>query len=315
MTDTTATVELDQDAKTISSTETGPRIRSFDFYRKDAVDRAQVRQLQSLFESICHRFASAASAEVRQTVHFEFNIADVEPQIWEQYATTLSDSTFLSSASILELDGRLVMHASAELALEFLDFHFGGDGQNVPKREQLTDLEREIFGIIVETMWEALPSAFNGLMDITIGSILYASNPLRLQSVRADEMCLVAKFAVVINDGRRMPFEMILPFEIAEPIMQKLDERELSEFDRNMFGSQNAYERLQVTPTELRASYPPVMLAAEEILHLAPGMVIRLKEGSEPPPVQLVVGDTVIATASVEHDEDPMICRILSLEV
>lgn len=298
-----------------AESHSGPRVRPFDFFRKEAVDRAQLRQLSGLFESMCHRLASVASAEIRQSVRFETNITEVEPHIWEQYATTLPEVTFISSAAILELDGRIVMHASTAIALEFLDYHFGGDGQSVPKREILTDLEREVFGLIIETIWEALPSAFHGLMDITVGSIQHSHNALRLQYLRPNETCLVIKFAVSVNDGGVMHLEMIMPFDIVAPIMDKLDERQLSEFDRNEGSSRSALERLEITPTEVRASYPPVMLAADEIFHLAPGMVISLKEGTEPPPVQLVVGDTVIATASVEHDEDPMICRILSLEV
>jgi flagellar motor switch protein FliM len=128
-------------------------------------------------------------------------------------------------------------------------------------------------------------------------------------------MCLIVRLWVDINDRKRFPLDMIIPFDVVDPIIAKLQEQQLLDFGRGPGGSQTAFERLEATPTELRASYPPVLLAAEEILFLTPGQVITLIEGTEPPPVQLVVGDTVIATASVERDEDPMICRILSLEV
>lgn len=308
-------VEVAVEATPAPANHTGPRVRPFDFFHKEAVDRSHLRQLSGLFESMCHRLASVASAEIRQSVRFETSVTEVEPHIWEQYATALPEVTFISSAAIPELDGRVMMHVSSEIILEFLDCYFGGDGQNVPSREILTELEREIFGLIIETIWDSLPSAFHGLMDITIGSIQHSHNALRLQHIRPNETCLVIKFVVTVNDGHAMQLEMIMPFEVVAPIMDTLEERQLSEFDRNEGNSRSAIERLEVTPTEVRASYPPVMLAADEIFHLAPGMVISLKEGTEPPPVQLVVGDTVIATASVEHDEDPMICRILSLEV
>jgi flagellar motor switch protein FliM len=295
--------------------EQGQRVRPFDFFKKETVDRSHLRQLSGLFESMCHRLASAAGVEIRQSVRFETDISEIEPQTWEQYATTLPEVTFISSAVVLQLDGRIVIHANTNVALEFLDFYFGGEGENVPQRDELTDLEREVFSQVVEVMWEALPSAFGGLMEVSIGAIQHSNNALRLQSVRPNEMCLVIRFAVTVNDRPPLSLDMTIPLEVVEPIINKLEEQQLSEFGRSAGGSLGAFERLEMTPTDVRASYPPVMLAAEEILHLKPGQVITLKEGAEAPAVQLVVGDTVIATASVEHDDDPLICRILSLEV
>jgi flagellar motor switch protein FliM len=315
MTDSSV-VDAPQGEATQSAAAPRLRVRPFNFFKQETVDRSHLRRLSGLFESVCHRFSSAASSEIRQSVRFETDVAEVEPQTWEQYATALPEVTYLTSAIFHQLDGCMVMHLDSTVVLELLDFYFGGDGENVPERDELTDLEREIFGAVLESIWEALPTAFAGLMEISIGSIQHFSNALRMPSIRPNDMCIVMKFTVTVNDRTSRLFEMIIPVDAIEPVINRFQEQQLAAFARggNLDNVTNTLDRLELTPAEIRASYPPVMLTAATILNLSVGKVITLKDGVEPPPVQLVVGNSVIATASVEHDEDPMICRILSIE-
>jgi flagellar motor switch protein FliM len=289
------------------------RIRAFDFSHKETIDRGRLRILSGLLDSISHRFASTTSAEIRQSVHIELD--DMDQLTWETYATGLPEVTALSTASVLPLADRFVMHAALPLAFELLDFYFGGDGTMVGHRDQLTDLEREILGSICEVIWSALPSAFGGLVEVSIGSVQHSHNALLLQAIRANEMCLVVKFRVGINDRPGQLLELVTTIEVVEAIVESLEEQQFSEFARNGGGSQEASERLEVTPVEVRVSYPMVSLTADEILGLCVGQTVVLKEGKEAPPVQVIVGGRPVATASIDREEEPMICRIINMEV
>ena len=310
-----AAVELgtEQHQPALEHPERDLRVQPFDFAHKETIDRGRLRILSGLLDSISHRFATAASAEIRQSVHIE--LEEIDQVTWESYATALPEVTMISAAAVLPLDGRFIIHAEVPLALELLDFYFGGDGAMIPKREHLSDLEREVLSAILEVIWSALPSAFGGLMEVSIGSIQHSNNALLQQAIRANEMCLIVKFRFAISDRPSQPLELVTTIEAVETIVETLEELQLSEFARNGGGSQEAAERLEVTPVEVRVSYPPVLLTADEILGLSPGQTIVLKEGKEAPPVQLVVGERAVGTASIDQEEEPMICRVLSMEV
>ncbi|HUY30732.1 MAG TPA: hypothetical protein VMV02_07055, partial [Acidimicrobiales bacterium] len=131
------------------------RIRVFDLHRQETVERARLRRLQPILETVAHRIGSSLTSAIRQPAHVE--LVSLEQRMWEEHSSSLPDPTFVSSAVLLPLEGRVVMHIPVPLVLKLLDFHLGGDGLNQPERTQLTEIERALVGTLTDVIWNELP--------------------------------------------------------------------------------------------------------------------------------------------------------------
>ncbi|HWD24091.1 MAG TPA: FliM/FliN family flagellar motor switch protein, partial [Acidimicrobiales bacterium] len=272
------------------------------------------RILSALFDAICHRFASAATAEVRQAVHVD--ITDTDQITWESFSTAIPEVTTLSYARLSELDARVALHVRAATALEVLDFYFGGDGAAVAKRDGLTELEREVLaGVITESFWKALPGAFTIVRDgVAAESVIFGTNAIAQQLIRPNEMCLVIRMTLRVNDRGAHPFEMIFPIDAIEPTVVELEHAQFSHYGRGG-GTTEAADRLEQMPIDVRISFPPIELTAAEVGTLEVGHVLKLNNSRERPPIHFFVVTERIATGQIVSDETPTTCQIATTEV
>jgi|GEM_PF-2965554 len=266
-----------------------PRVRRYDLNHQEAVDRARLRRLQPVFESVAHRMAGSLGGNLRRPVHVA--VVGFEQTPWEGYAGAMEDPTFLASASVIGPDGRLVVHLPVDLMLALIDVQLGGEGGVQPERLTLTDIESALAEPLMEDLFGVLPSAFDAFIDLGIGVVQTLRSSIYLKVGRPGEMCLLVEMRIVVGDGRERTFHLCIPSTVLHPVLEAFERLQHAEARELSHGLTTARERLMEVPVDLEVAYPSIGLTPTELLGLCVGDVISLHQDKEETPVHnLVVG-------------------------
>jgi flagellar motor switch protein FliM len=255
----------------------------YDFGRAEVLDRARVRRLQPVFETMAHRIGGSLTSNLRQAVQLE--VAGLEQMAWETYAGTLPDPTFLASAVVLPLEGRLVLHLGVDLVLQLIDVYLGGDGVEVLDRPGLTEIESHLIGPIVDELFLAVPAAFAAFLESGIGAVQKLSSPIYVQASRPEETCLIVELSIVVADNPARSFHLSIPMSALLPVVEAFERLQRIGGPDEPGGSDAGRARLHDVPVEVQVAYPPVPLTTTELLGLRVGDVIPLgfEAGSDTP--------------------------------
>lgn len=288
------------------------QIRPFDYSRQQTVDRGRLRQLRPSLETFAHRFASALSSNVRQPVRVLVG-DDIEQAVWDEYAQSLPDPTFVSSAYVLPFDGRMALHLPIPFALQLVDFYLGGDGAPTAERERLTDIEETLVHTLTAGSWKALPPAFASFIELSIGAVQPAVNAILVQLGRAGEMCVIFELRVDIAD--RAQFQSIqfcVPTSSITQILDQFERQQSGGADRRP-DTRDAEQRLRVVPVDLTVSYPPIHLTPAELLSLRVGDVVPLctrpAEG-EPTELDILSGEITLGSGILTERGNRLVCTV-----
>lgn len=288
------------------------RIREFDLHRQETVERARLRRLQPILETVAHRVGSSLTSAIRQPAHVEF--VAFEQRTWEEHSSSLPDPTFVSSAVLLPLEGRVVMHLPVPLVLELLDFYLGGDGVNQPDRSQLTEIERTIIGSITELIWNELPPPFATLVALNVALIQNSSSALLVQVGRPGVMCLAVELSIAIADHEPETILLSIPLTVLLPVLDQIEHHQGGEGMDGLIDRQEARRRILAVPIDLKVCYPPVGLTPAELLSLRVGDVVHLDQETMEGPyeLQLMVQDVPFGTGVLVENGSKLACTVVT---
>jgi flagellar motor switch protein FliM len=294
----------------IGSNNHSRRIHAYDFYRQETVDRSRLRVLDPILETLSHRLSGATAAITRLGV--KVTVGDFDQIPWEEFATSQPDPTFVSTAIVAPLDGRLLVHIPVGLVLHLLDYHLGGDGTSVPEREQLTDIERALIRPMLDDWWAAFKGAFSTSMELHVTHIQQAASMLLLPVGRPGETCLIIPMSVDVNEQPIGECQFCIPIGALHTLLDQIEAQQNNPTARVDIAE--TQRRLRIVPIELKASYPAITLTTTELLNLKPGDVVTVREGTPDQNmlVDLVTGDVVVGTGSLVEIGGKLACTVTS---
>ncbi len=288
------------------------RVHRFNFERHEAIDRARIRRLHPVLETMAHRIGSALGSALRQPAHV--SLSGTDQVTWEEHAAELPDPTFLATASVLPLEGRFVLHLPVPLSLQLVDVYLGGDGKSSPDRPKLTDIETRLVSDIADEMLAAVPPAFNAFIELRSGATQKVSSPMFVQASRPGEMCLRVELQVAIGDHDPHAVHLTMPLTAATPILEAFERLQRADAGESGAPPPQLHERLMGVPVELTVGYPPIGLSPTELVELRPGDVIPLhqlaREGETL--LDVVVGGVLFGKGTLVERGKGLACRLAS---
>lgn len=302
----------DEDGRSAVVAAESPRIRVFDLHHQETVERARLRRLQPILETVAHRIGSSLTSAIRQPAHVEF--VSFEQKTWEEHSAALPDPTFVSSAVLLPLEGRVVMHLPVNLVLELLDFYLGGDGMNQPDRSQLTEIERALVGTLTDIVWSEIPPPFATLVGLNVALVQNSSSALLVQVGRPGVMCLVVEMSVTLGDHATETILLSLPPTVLLPVLEQIEHHQNADGMGGAVDRKEARRRILAVPMELKVSYPSIGLTPTELLGLRVGDVIHLDQEptTGPSELALVVQDTPFGTGVLVENGNKLVCTVVT---
>ena len=263
------------------------RVRPYDFQRQETLERSRLRRLDPILEVLAHRMGGSLTSRIRTPVRVE--PAGVEQVRWEEYAEALPEPTFLTSATVTPLGGRVVLHLPIALCLSVVEVRLGGTGTTQIPDRSLTEIEQALVADVADAALAELPSAFAPVLPLSLGATTSVSSSVFLQVAKPTEYCAVVTLRVTVGDVAPVDATLCVPFTVLLPVVDALERLDsVDEPSRNEQVVAQLRERLLQCHVDVAVSFPPVSLGSDELLALAPGDVIPLRreQGS---PLQFTV--------------------------
>lgn len=265
------------------------RVRRYDFQRHEAMDRSRLRRLAPVLEVAAHRVTQAVTSIVRAQVRVE--IGEVEQQRWEVFANSLPEPTYVATATVTPIGGRIGLHIPLALAQALVELRLGGVVSGVVQERALTEIELKLFSEVADALVSETFQALSVVVPMTTGPFSSSSSAVLVQMSNPSEICLLINLKVVIEELTDFEAALTLPLSVLLALLdtlERIDNAESAEPD-SVVGEVRA--RLLDACVDVTVSFPEIVLSADELLSLSVGDVISLQR-PEGLPLRLNVSGT-----------------------
>ena len=192
-------------------------------------------------------------------------------------------SLLIFKAEPLRCDAIMVI--GAKLVFNLVDSCVGGSGRGYIKVEgrDVTPIESRLITKVIKMAMEDLEKAWNPVHPLTLSYVRGETNPQFASVVAPTEVFIVIKFEVELEQTVGTLI-ICLPYSTIEPIRSKLyagfqsDQLEVDTAWINRF-----IERVREAEVNLQVELGRAMITGEDVMNLATGDVIVLKQDVKEP--------------------------------
>jgi flagellar motor switch protein FliM len=189
----------------------------YDFRRPDKFSKDQLRTLQMLHETFARLAGSSLSAYLRAPVSIE--LISLEQVPYEEYLRSINHSVF-TIMSLPPLSGQAVLEIEFGLVFTMIDRMLGGPGKSIG-RTVLTDIERPLVRQTIERIFQALKSAWEGIVIVNPGIEGMETSSQFVQIAPPNDIVVTILFEVKMA-GQRSAMSLCVPYLVLKPIAGKL---------------------------------------------------------------------------------------------
>jgi flagellar motor switch protein FliM len=189
----------------------------YDFRRPDKFSKDQLRTLQMLHETFARLAGSGLSAYLRTPVTID--LISLEQVPYEEYLRSINQSAF-TIMSLPPLSGQAVLEIEFSLIFSMIDRMLGGPGKGL-NRSNLTDIERPLVRQMIERMFAALKSAWEGVVIVNPGIEGMETSAQFVQIAPPNDIVVTILFEVKIGN-QRGAMSLCIPYLVLKPITAKL---------------------------------------------------------------------------------------------
>jgi flagellar motor switch protein FliM len=251
----------------------------YDFRRPDKFSKDQLRTLQMLHETFARLAGSGLSAYLRAPVNID--LISLEQVPYEEYLRSINQSVF-TIMSLPPLTGQAVLEIEFGLVFTMIDRMLGGPGKGI-QRNVLTDIERPLVKQTIERMFQALKSAWEGVVIVNPGIEGMETSSQFVQIAPPNDIVVTILFEVKIGN-QRSAMSLCIPYLVLKPITTKLSaqkwfagsNRRFSAASRRMLSYQ-----VNNAAVECTVRLGGARVNIKDFLNLRPGDVLRLDQKTE----------------------------------
>lgn len=260
----------------------------YDFRRPDKFSKDQLRTLQMLNETFARLAGSSLSASFRSPVSVD--LISLEQVPFEEYLRNIGQSVF-TILSLPPLSGQAVLEMEFGLVFYMIDRMLGGPGKPID-RTNLTDIEKPLVRQIIERLFQALKTAWEGIVVVNPVIDGLETSSQFVQIAPPGDIVITVLFEVKVGTLRHA-MSLCIPYLLLKPITPKLSgQRWFNAGSRK----QSTSNRQAITAELTRAAVDCTInlgsthMKVKEFLDLQPGALLRLDQKTKED-IQLCVED------------------------
>lgn len=251
----------------------------YDFRRPDKFSKDQLRTLQMLHETFARLAGSALSAYLRTPVTVD--LISLEQVPYEEYLRSINQSVF-TILSLPPLSGQAVLECEFSLVFSMIDRMLGGPGKGIP-RNVLTDIERPLVRQILERLFGALKSSWEGVVMVNPGIEGMETSGQFVQIAPPSDIVVTVLLEVKLGN-QRGAMSLCVPYVVLKPITTKLSGQKWFATNNRKSGKGARAilsHKLQGARVECTVHLGNAQISMNEFVNLKPGDVVRLDQRTE----------------------------------
>jgi flagellar motor switch protein FliM len=254
------------------------RVRTVDFTRPTKFSKEQQRRLELAHDTFCQTASTRLSAELR--VPMKLEVIDVGQLTWTNALAEVPDPSVSAIVELRPHGTKVLMNVELSLILAIVERVLGGPvGRRVPYRK-LSDIDRALAGHIIEQLLEQLSVTWSDLAESTLKLVDIELQPETVQLAPLSEPTLsLSMEARLDRDSSTMT--LLIPYRSVEPVADLLGADAYDDHDDDPDAAGRMHQALSGVDVQLRAEVAAVQLAADEVLGLKPGDVLRFGRAAD----------------------------------
>jgi flagellar motor switch protein FliM len=248
----------------------------YDFRRPDKFSKDQLRTLQMLHETFARLAGSSLSAYLRAPISIE--LISLEQVPYEEYLRSISHSVF-TIMSLPPLSGQAVLEIEFGLVFTMIDRMLGGPGKSIG-RTVLTDIERPLVRQMIERIFMALKSAWEGIVIVNPGIEGMETSSQFVQIAPPNDIVVTILFEVKMA-GQRSAMSLCIPYLVLKPIAGKLSAQKwFASGNRKHSPISRRSLTYQINRSNVNCSVRlgKTRLSVQDFLALKPGDLLKLDQ-------------------------------------
>ncbi len=211
-------------------------VRNYDFKRPERVSKDQMRALEALHEGFSRNFGAALSGFLRTII--EVKVANIEQLTFSEFIHSLPNPTCFNLLTCEPLEGNMCLEISPLIIYPVIDRLLGGSNADlfIPQRP-LTAIEQRLVSKILDRAMSALEESWSNVLPVNFALTDSESNPQLVQIVPPNEVVVVVGFELKMG-SRAGTMSLCIPYNVIEPVMDKLSNQTWSQYKRNTSNQQ-----------------------------------------------------------------------------
>jgi flagellar motor switch protein FliM len=245
--------------------------KRYDFRRPNKLSNEQLRTLQMIHDNFSRLLTSFLSAYLGASV--QVRMAGVEQMTYEDFILSLPLPTLVNVFTMEPLKGSAVMETNMNFTLPIIDLLCGGQGDLLPEKRELTELELQVLRRLHSRILEHLQYSWSDIEEIAPQLEAMDTNPQFNQAVSPNETVAVISLHTLVN-GHEGALTICLPYLLLEPVASRLSARHW--FSAPQDSALAAEQQAQLdallgrVPVELQAFWGRTRLLVREFIGLQP---------------------------------------------
>ena len=280
-------------------------ISSYDFKRPERVSKEQMRAIEGIHDSFARNFGASLSGFLRTIV--EVRVATTEQLTYSEFIYSLPNPTNFNLLIAEPLEGQICLELSPLIIYPIIDRLMGGSNTElfIPQRP-LTLIEQRLVGRITDRALTSLTEAWKGLVEVQFRITEVESNPHLVQIVAPNEIVVVIGFEIKMT-GRSGTMSLCIPFNVIEPVMDKLVTQGWLAYQRQSPAGDRTEEiarGISATEVNVAAYLAQTTITVRELLGLQVGDIIQTGKPTTGEVILQVEGENKFAGHIGRHGEN-----------
>lgn len=286
----TALSSGEMDVDELKKEDVEKKVKVYDFKRALRFSKDQIRSLTRIYENYARLLTTYFSAQLRTFV--QISVASVDQLPYDEFIRSIPKMTILNVFTAAPLEGRMVMEVNPNIAYAMLDRMLGGQGSSPSNVSSLTEIETIVMERVFSRALDSFEEAWRSIIDLELELDVLEVNPQFMQMVSPNETVAVVSLSTKIGDATGM-INFCLPHVVLEPIMPKLSAHYWMSTQKKVREPREVAmleKRVKMAKLPVIANLGGSTISISELLQLAVGDVIRLKETVDDP-IVVKIGD------------------------
>ena len=229
--------------------------------------------IRSLHDTFARNLTNSLGAYLRGT--FEVAVVSIEQIAYSDLLQRIPGQNFVCSAALRPLEAFAAVEIDLPLALPVVDMLLGGTGNPVSAVREVTDIEEEILGSVVQLICRELEVTWGAVLKLEFSFVrrLRQSQIVRLMS--PNEKVLSVSLEIRTAEVRGM-LKLTFPAIVTNVLLKKLDEQ--GAYCTHTGGpSDNHHFREVLEQCRFHAELllPEAAVPARKLMHLKVGEVLE----------------------------------------
>ena len=276
-------------------TESGKKIKEYDFRSPKIFTREQLKLLYSIYENYARLLSSHITAVLQTYTLVE--IVEVEEQQYYEFNNALPDSVLVGMIDFHIDESRgdedlVILDMSKDIGFCAIDRLLGGSGVPLAEDREYTEIELGILENMLRKIAAYMKNVWADYLEMTPTLMKIETNSRILQGIGPDENVVIVVMNIIINESQGK-INICIPVTTLDDLFKKKEEQskkikrgdQITEAQRK----KDILNQIKKTELEVKGVLGTIDVLSQELVDLEVGDIIKLDK-----PVDSLV-DIVIA--------------------